>query len=1835
MSIKANIFLIGQIVKSTPGAVVESAILAADLAIKNKECLSSMQTGNVVTVNGKAVGDGTKMLSEQGQAILEKELAMEPENAELLGIELVNPKKYLLTQAENLADNAINTPHFRNFKTKRVENLLRECDRFNSAYKRYSEFYAIDNSKQAFNLLTTSEKHDVGESDYPGSELSGSLDQFAIRYLTDETFRKSVESLTTKTYHLEEYVDNKLRAILLEKHKSEPIYEHSLESFKSLLRANNGDKVINRFLRSEAFSSDSCLKRFLPAIRNFKLTGKKSEEYRVLELLTSHKRIDKHIQEQLKIATDIPKSLLEHENIVHDELIVKLKREKSLFNSFKLLDDNRIEEAQSEYKKYAKQILNTEMFTYSVMLMPKEFKNDIEFVEKFSSSLNNKFLNNNIKLKADINKIEYEASMFSNSSPVDRPEYEETSYRWYDRIEHGRLHKMNWAINYDWRGGDIKKACAELDLLLAYDVMESLENVLQSSRDGSFEKANPKYVNNVLDQLFVFERMIPGAYLPGLIVSGHLNEEGKERVNEHIFDSGFYYQALILNEIKSSEGHFNETLTGLVRKLDNSNQMSLLQEKLQLFGVEQDKYKNIFLARVLEDDFKLFSKDSKEDYVMKSGLNEDFKVAYESLEFNFAEDDFFYFNNMFQRDSATGEMTHVLSTSLDKATGELKLAAVKDGVKVKVNGKWINSKAIEDTKIEIKEGDFISIDNNGKTDLYYVGFIPGQGPILNLAVKAKAKLFDSLVGDSKRQTGLRRQATFRSHMFNNLVNSMESDRSGAFIAGLLNSIESIKSKNGSSDTLVWTGQSSYIEHYVNGPCPHTVTYPSPLIGFQEKDGKIITHETPTEDAMDANQSHPFLKMMSTFMVESRSGHQGGAILPDMKDQKLLGASSQNSAIALNGAKTQNLLAPSKDESADLALSHVKELGLKYNLEKSVKAQKILQMYALKCIENSTDTFELAQGLKMYQNNTGDTKTGPLENVIPKLAVKFQAGEIEVKTTDLAEELDIGEGLPLLDEIAEVLEETGAVKDAKKIAQDFRSDKDRIFDALDILNEMCPQNYFGEDFKRAMDMFSQISNIRTVISSLYGTFAAKEKRDSNTIKPFLFSLYYENIDDEKQAIDPSIYHQICKEFSQKDICDQVQFLARVHFFRKDLDISDLIEEVTMKVNDSDRLSKILGEFKLNGLEDDLIREAFFKSASREDFIWNMSEEDAAKVLTSISNPYYDPNVDFEKDSAETSNALAINGDSSEISYVSNSNKIPLTIPESKLEFIKSVGEFDDLFSYDLFAYRDSEKKFLGSLEFDPSDKSLKYRPTNMCGDYPLEMAHVNGDEVSGTACVELEAGDLFQVADGTYYVADTRSGEQSLALVAKGNAAFIKTMFFDKNVLDPRQGAMPECAWSSLISNLLKHDKSAGIKRKIFEGIALGYDYRNEPAFRIRLNSHDHTPKVPLWKQRVDVVSGMNGAYVSVDENNNVSIKVERPFLATRHQMELGYSGSVIPMSYYHGGSGQGSPAVSLYGLAAKEYIGSMPYEESFPQQHEIVQTFWEDPYVEGAKEVTGFTYDVLSTPLDELMRDIEEISTITEFKTSKRNVDYEKANPALKTIFKTLYFVHALNNPGEVIPSGNNLSFSDISDISINSMIDRPTRRIVKIDEEKKKEKQAQLDSVIAEYEKSGELDLEALEEIYKPTDFMDEMFGQHCFSYGAIKLAANNPNSKLIITGTNKGKEQLTELIKKSSTPGEIGTFGVLYNRLPGNLVVPEPDAPLADLRTPIRSLHYKIKREHAYMFQGIGPDNKVYMNDGYGITRSIKLDEFTRLYSTHSSILDRTNVPEESVMNFNENPS
>ena len=236
----------------------------------------------------------------------------------------------------------------------------------------------------------------VGDFDTDDQQLSSSLDKLAVRYLTDAKFAESLESLDRYkfgTYNLKDYVDNKLKAILLEKQKSEPNYKNTLASFKSLLRVNNGDKVVNRFLRSKSFSSNSLLKRFIPAIREYKLKGVKNEDYQVLDLLLSNRKIDKHIQEQLKIVTDIPKSLLEHSKVIDDDLIVKLKKEKALIKSFKLLDEGRLDEAKSEYIKYAKQICNTEQFTYAVMLMPKEFKNDVKFVQAFSGTVNNKFLN--------------------------------------------------------------------------------------------------------------------------------------------------------------------------------------------------------------------------------------------------------------------------------------------------------------------------------------------------------------------------------------------------------------------------------------------------------------------------------------------------------------------------------------------------------------------------------------------------------------------------------------------------------------------------------------------------------------------------------------------------------------------------------------------------------------------------------------------------------------------------------------------------------------------------------------------------------------------------------------------------------------------------------------------------------------------------------------------------------------------------------------------------------------------------------------------------------------------------------------------------------------------------------------------------------------------------------------------------------------------------------------------------------------------------------------------------------------------------------------------------
>jgi len=489
MNLRTNLFLTQQIISKTPEVALTLGLTGAVIVTKNIATLPSMRLGNLVTVDGSTAGAG--MLSQQGESRIKKELKVNPENAELLKVKIQNPAAYVLDTIISLTDNVINTPYLKNYQIDRVQALLNECDKFNRTYHQVSRDFRFDQSDKKYDLLTSSAVKDSSDEEKYQVELSGSLDNFVVRFLTDKQFADSVNSLGLNTKGFEQYINNKLEAILLEKHEAEPIYENAFLSLKKILDINNGHQLVNRFLRSDKCSSNSLLKRFLPAIREYKLNGNLTEEYKILELILNNSKIDKSMQEHLKIWTDIPKSLLNSQNATDDDLIIKLKKEKLLLQAFKYHDQGDLQATKSEYIKYARSIANTEQFTFAVQLMPEDLKKDVAFVKSFSTVLNNKFLNNSVKLKADIHKTEREASMFSNASPINTPEYRENDYGELERIKHKRLHKLNWAIQFDWSKQDIEKTCKDLDLHLAWGKVNDLCHAIESSRYGDFSEINP------------------------------------------------------------------------------------------------------------------------------------------------------------------------------------------------------------------------------------------------------------------------------------------------------------------------------------------------------------------------------------------------------------------------------------------------------------------------------------------------------------------------------------------------------------------------------------------------------------------------------------------------------------------------------------------------------------------------------------------------------------------------------------------------------------------------------------------------------------------------------------------------------------------------------------------------------------------------------------------------------------------------------------------------------------------------------------------------------------------------------------------------------------------------------------------------------------------------------------------------------------------------------------------------------------------------------------------------------------------------------------------------
>ena len=1639
-----------------------------------------------------------------------------------------------------------------------MQSLLNECDRFNYTYHQVSQNFRFDQSDRKYDLLTSSTAKSSSDKQKYQQELSGSLDNFAVRFLTDKQFADSVNSLGLNTSGFEKYINNKLEAILLEKHESEPIYENAFLSLKKILDINNGHQLINTFLRSDKCSSNSLLKRFLPAIREYRVNNNLTEEYKILELILSNSKIDKPIQEHLKTWTDIPVSLLNNKNVTDDDLIIKLKKEKLLLQAFKLYDQGDLQATKSEYIKYARSIVNTEQFTFAVQLMPEDLKEDIAFVKSFSTVLNNKFLNNSVKLKADIHKTEREASMFSNESPINTPEYSKNDYGERERIEHDRLHKYNWSIQFDWSNRDIEKTCKDLGLNLAWKKVDDLCNAVQFSRDGGFSAVNPNDLAQTLNMICLLEKFVPAAYIPSLLDSGKLNAEGMGTIHQHIEKSGFYYQALILKEIKS-EIRFNETLDFLVSNLKNSNDMYLFQEKLSLFDINPEQYKDKFLARVLEDDFTLLSNSSKEDFVISLAIEKGkkFIIPYSALESNLEETEFMTVNHFFQRQE--DKMLHVFSIGLDKTNGHLNLVAPKEDVKIKLNGTWVNSRFRDDEKIKLKVGDFLSVSNAGKTDLYYVGLLEGHGPVLNLVTKAKAELFDSLVS-AKDQT-----LEASTWYLRKLGKAIMEDKTGSMISALLNPIESINTPDKSAPTLVWTGDSYWVEDHVYGNCPHTISYESKINGFEVLKGKLVTHEL-SGGPSNFNQEHPFLKLLSTFLPETRPGHQGGAKLlgPSLELSLTALAPENNPMISLNEIKISdlNLLSPSKPESSTgLPLVIAKKIGLEYSLEQSVKEKLILKKRAIEEIKQSNDTFALTQALRKYQSLEPDTSQ--LNNILAgTIETKFNDGHIPAKTTQLAQELNLR--LPLVNELANELERTGLVPGAKETVKNFRSDRDLIFRALQYFNQLSLENQGEGEFFIAMDYLSEVKDFRKTISFIYPTLAAEEKEKPNTITPFLFSLYDSNLEDSKQAIDPLIYKQIREDFSKKDIYDQIEFLSRIKFFKKKLDVSDLIEEVCVKVNDSDNLAKLLDEFRSYGFKDDILKSAVIKSSDREEFQWHMSEEEKNKILLDLT-----------------------------------SDK-PITIPESSLIFDENITEYNDKYNYDLFMYRDLEKKFLGRITLDPSSETIKYKPTNKCGNYPLEEAYVNGFLVDGTADVKLKATDILQLADDTFYVSTLDDGKLGLSLIGKGNAQFLKTMFFDQHRMKPEQGQMPECAYSALVYKMLYVDQSAVVKKKIFEGIGLGYDYRKEPCFKIKINSHQHLPTVEPWRQRLVVNSGLHGVDINVKDDSKFEFRVEYPYLSNLHSMEPG-NFVFLPMNFYHGGFKEGCPGVSIYGFAAKKYIGGEEYVNNFPQADEIIRTFWQDCSSENDLAILS---KMKTLHLDEIIRDINDSCLIYT-----DSFDITEANTALLHVYRMMNKACFL--------------FSDPEEFYI-------PQKLVGKDNEELKKRLSTLTELIDNYNSSGSLDANKLQNLVTPIDPDRYNFGiPFLVNTLALDKHLNDNNSQLIILGTPKGEEVFRAFLKESQSPGNINTIRLHYNRFDPNQYIPHPLDPLAAFYTPVRSILHRTSRTHAYVIDGLNTADQIRMRDSVYFNKQFPFQTFTDHYSIQAYLWS-TQQDEKTIIKF-----
>ncbi|MCH2226576.1 MAG: hypothetical protein MK033_02265 [Candidatus Caenarcaniphilales bacterium] len=368
-------------------------------------------------------------------------------------------------------------------------------------------------------------------------------------------------------------------------------------------------------------------------------------------------------------------------------------------------------------------------------MIPKEFKEDHRFIEGFTHEINEKFFKHEIFLKINIDKTERKSSLALVSGGAEIPKYDEEG----KRCDYHRVENWAWALYYDWDEMKLDDVFNELNLLFAKREFHNLDDTVYKLRKGDlcFQQIDSSRLEQCLDTIFELEKFLPGEYISKLLMAAKFNENSQNKVNRFIQNSGYYYQALLLNTCKEDKC-FSNLLRTVTSNLNNSKQLKLFEERLKLFEIPVSSYKTIFAERIFEKDFILLSKEAKDEFLISYTASEEATLPLDLLISKGNEDEF---KTEFCQVVNDSEPIPVFSVDIDKVNGDLSLDLLNRNFNLKINGVKLEFNSEKLQSHEVKVGDFISFDNNGSADLCYLGR-SDRDVALTLISRAKDHLYD-------------------------------------------------------------------------------------------------------------------------------------------------------------------------------------------------------------------------------------------------------------------------------------------------------------------------------------------------------------------------------------------------------------------------------------------------------------------------------------------------------------------------------------------------------------------------------------------------------------------------------------------------------------------------------------------------------------------------------------------------------------------------------------------------------------------------------------------------------------------------------------------------------------------------------------------------------------------------------------------------------------------------------------------------------------------------------------------------------------------------------------